>query len=70
MSLYRNNIFRSLWMLKKTDIILKVNHKKVSCKNELEKYKVNNSTIEFTHYDFEHKESKEKIKGWSCSVKF
>jgi len=54
----------------KTDIILKVNHKKVSCKNELEKDKVYNATIEFTHYDFENKETKENIKGWSCSVKF
>ena len=53
----------------KTDIILKVNSKKVSCKNELEQNKVYNASIEFTHYDFETKE-KEQIKGWSCTVKF
>jgi len=53
----------------KTDIILKVNAKKVSCKNELEKDKVYTALIEFTHYDFVTKD-KEVCKGWSCSVKF
>jgi len=53
----------------KTDIILKVNAKKVSCKTEMEKDKVYNALIEFTHYDFVTKD-KEVCKGWSCSVKF
>ena len=53
----------------KTDIILKVNSKKVSCNNELETYKVYNATIEFTHYDFVTKE-KEVCKGSSALVKF
>ena len=52
----------------KTDIILKVNAKKVSCKNELEKDKVYTALIEFTHYDFITKD-KDICKGWSALVK-
>ncbi len=49
------------------DIILKVNHTKVLCKDELEKDKIYTANLEFTFYDFENTE-KEQIRGWSVSV--